>query len=194
MLLALFAFVLAGNFLLLLCIAVSILLPEYRIWPPPKEKAWQQWIAWILFTISMFGVPLLGILDFESMGSGHWSLFLVGGLTILVGFGIDIWGTTTLTTQQSLGAKGRIITEGPYRFTRNPQYVGFILIYVGVILVSYSYMALVTGALLILAFLTLPFSEEPWLRQQYGKQYLEYCKNVPRFIGIRSFKQHLQHL
>jgi len=186
--LALFAFVLAGNFLLLLCIAISILLPKYRIWPPPKENTWQQWVAWILFTVSMFGVPLVGILDFESVGSGHWSRFLVGGLAILIGFGIDIWGTRTLTAQQSLGAKGKIITEGPYRFTRNPQYVGFILIYAGVILISYSFMALVAGALLVLAFLTLPLSEEPWLRQQYGEPYIEFCKNVPRFIGIRSFK------
>ena len=191
--LALFAFVLAGNFLLLLCIAISILLPKYRIWPPPKENTWQQWVAWILFTVSMFGVPLVGILDFESVGSGHWSRFLVGGLAILIGFGIDIWGTRTLTAQQSLGAKGKIITEGPYRFTRNPQYVGFILIYAGVILISYSFMALVAGALLVLAFLTLPLSEEPWLRQQYGEPYIEFCKNVPRFIGIRSFKQALQH-
>jgi len=193
MMLALFAFVLAGNFLLLLCIAISILLPKYRIWPPPKENTWQQWVAWILFTVSMFGVPLVGILDFESVGSGHWSRFLVGGLAILIGFGIDIWGTRTLTAQQSLGAKGKIITEGPYRFTRNPQYVGFILIYAGVILISYSFMALVAGALLVLAFLTLPLSEEPWLRQQYGEPYIEFCKNVPRFIGIRSFKQALQH-
>jgi len=188
-----FAFVLAGNFLLLLCVAISILLPKYRIWPPPKKNAWQQWVSWTFFTISMFGVPLLGILDFESMGPGHWSRFLVGGLTILIGFGIDIWGTRTLTAQQSLGAKGRIITEGPYRFTRNPQYGGFILIYGGIVLTSYSFMALVTGALLVLAFFILPFSEEPWLRQQYGEPYVEYCKNVPRFIGIRSFKQALQH-
>jgi len=193
MMLALFGFVLAGNFLLLLCTAISILLPKYRIWPPPKENAWQQWAAWILFTISMFGVPLVGILDFESLGYGHWSRFLVGGLAILIGFGIDIWGTRTLTAQQSLGAKGKITTKGPYRFTRNPQYVGFILIYAGVILISYSFMALVAGAILIFSFLILPLSEEPWLRQQYGEPYVEYCKNVPRFIGIRSFKQALQH-
>jgi len=186
--LALFAFVLAGNFLLLLCVAISILLPKYRIWPPPKEKTWQQWVAWVLFTISMFGVPLIGILDFESMGYGHWSRFLAGGLAILIGFGIDIWGIRTLTAQQSLGAKGKIITEGPYRFTRNPQYVGFILIYAGAILITYSFLAMVTGVLLVLAFLILPFSEEPWLQQQYGEPYVEYCRNVPRFIGIRSFK------
>src|SRR3990172_5841531 len=191
--LELFAFVLVADFSLLLGVAISALVPKFRIWPPPKKDSWQQWVSWTLFTISMFGVPLVGILDFESLGQGHWSRFLVGGLAILIGLGIDIWGTRTLTAQQSLGAKGKIITEGPYHFTRNPQYVGFILVYAVLILTFYSFMALVTAALVGVAFLTLPFSEEPWLRQQYGEPYVEYCKNVPRFIGIRSFKQALQH-
>jgi len=191
--LALFAFVLAGIILLLSCVAISILLPKYRVWPPPKKNGWQQWVSWIFFAISMFGVPLLGILDFESMGSGNWSRFFVGGLAALTGFWIDIWGTRALTAQQSLGTKGKIITNGPYRFTRNPQYVGFVLIYAGIVIISYSIMVLITGALLVLAFLILPFSEEPYLRQQYGEPYVEYCKNVPRFIGFRSFKQALKH-
>ena len=193
MALAVFGFVLSADILLLLVIAISTLFPTHRIWPPPKKDTWQQWVSWILFTISMFGMPLLGILDFESLGQGHWTRFLGGGVVILIGFWIDIWGTRTLTAQQSLGAKGKIITGGPYRFTRNPQYVGFILIYSGVILISYSLMALVTGALLVLAFFILPLSEEPWLRQQYGDPYLDYCRNVPRFIGFRSVKQAFQH-
>ena len=186
--LALFAFVLVAELLLLLGVAISIFFPKLRIWPPPKKDSWQQWISWILFTISMFGVPLLGIFDFESLGFIHWFRFLIGGLAVLVGFGIDIWGTKTLTAQQSLGEQGEIVTGGPYKFTRNPQYVGFILLYSGIILVTYSFMALITGALVTLLFFILPFSEEPWLRQQYGKSYEEYCKKVPRFIGFRSFK------
>ena len=184
----LFGFILVADSLLLLAIVVSILFPKFRIWPPPKKDSWQQWVSWLLFTIDMFGVPLIGILDFESLGYGHWSRCIVGALLFIIGLGIDIWGTRTLTAQQSLGEKGKITTDGPYRYTRNPQYVGFILLYVGIILVTSSFMALVTGAFLILLFLVIPFSEEPWLRQLYGKPYEEYCKIVPRFIGLRSFK------
>ena len=189
---ALFGIILAADFLLILITAISVFFPKSRIWPPLEKNSWQQWFSWTLFTVTMFGVPLLGILDYQSLGYGHWLRFLLGGLAVLIGFGIDIWGTRTLTAQQSLGARGKIITEGPYRFTRNPQYVGFILIYAGVILIFYCFMVLVAGALLVLAFLILPFSEEPWLRLQYGEPYVEYCKNVPRFIGIRSFRQALQ--
>ncbi|MFQ6068864.1 MAG: methyltransferase family protein [Candidatus Bathyarchaeia archaeon] len=63
-----------------------------------------------------------------------------------------------------------------------------ILLYMGVILITSSFMALITGILVILWFALAPFSEEPWLQQQFGKQYEEYCKKVPRFIGLRSFK------
>jgi protein-S-isoprenylcysteine O-methyltransferase Ste14 len=184
----LFGFILTADFLLLLAIAISIFAPKSRIWPPPKKDSWQQWVSWALFTIVMFGVPLIGILDFQSLGYGHWIRFLVGGLLFGLGLGIDLWGTKTLSAQQSLGEKGYIITTGPYRYTRNPQYVGFIILYIGIILVTSSFMALVTGVFAIILFFITPFSEEPWLRQQYGKPYEVYCKKVPRFVGLRSFK------
>ena len=136
----------------------------------------------------MFGVPLIGILDFQSLGYGHWTRFLVGGLLFALGLGIDLWGTKTLSAQQSLGEKGSIITSGPYRYTRNPQYVGFIILFSGIIVIVWSFMALATGVFAIFLFFIIPFSEEPWLRQQYGQPYEEYCKMVPRFIGLRSFK------
>ncbi len=136
----------------------------------------------------MFGVPLIGLLDFQSLGYGNWIRFLVGALLFAFGLGIDLWGTKTLSAQQSLGDKVKIITSGPYRYMRNPQYVGFIILYSGIILFAWSLMALVTGVFAIFLFFIIPFSEEPWLRQQYGQPYEEYCKMVPRFVGFRSFK------
>jgi protein-S-isoprenylcysteine O-methyltransferase Ste14 len=183
-----FGIILAADFLLLLAIAISIFFPKSRIWPPPKKDSWQQWVSWALFTIVMFGVPLIGILDFQSLGYGHLIRFLVGGFLFALGLGIDLWGTKTLSAQQSLGEKGKIITSGPYRYTRNPQYVGFIILYSGIIILTSSFMALVTGIFAIFLFFIIPFSEEPWLRQQYGKSYEDYCKIIPRFVGLRSFK------
>ena len=80
------------------------------------------------------------------------------------------------------------MTKGPYRVSRNPQYVAEILIYTGIILITGSFEALIIGMIMMLWFVMAPLSEEPWLGQQFGKQYEEYRKNVPRFIGLRSFK------
>jgi len=188
MLTVLLGIILTADFMLLLVVAVSVLFPQSRIWPPPKKDTWQQMLSWTLFTIVMFGVPLIGVLDFRSLGLDYLLQFLVGGFLFVLGLGIDLWGTKTLSTQQSMGDTGKIITTGPYRYTRNPQYVGFIILFAGIILLTASWIALVTGAFAIFLFLIIPFSEEPWLKQQYGKPYIDYCRMVPRFIGIRSFK------
>ena len=188
MLTVLLGIILTADFMLLSVVAISVLFPKSRIWPPPKKNTWQQWLSWTLFTLVMFGVPLIGVLDFRSLGLDYLLQFLVGGFLFVLGLGIDLWGTKTLSAQQSMGDTGKIITAGPYRYTRNPQYVGFIILFGGIILLTASWMALVTGAFAIFLFLIIPFSEEPWLKQQYGKPYIDYCRMVPRFIGIRSFK------
>ena len=136
----------------------------------------------------MFGVPFIGALDFRSLIIDYVLEFSVGGLLFAFGLGIDIWGTKTLSAKQSMGDTGGIITSGPYRYTRNPQYVGFIVLFTGIIFLTASFMALVTGALAIFLFVIIPFSEEPWLKEKYGEPYENYCKVVPRFIGFRSFK------
>jgi protein-S-isoprenylcysteine O-methyltransferase Ste14 len=184
----LFVFILIIDFLLLSGIVISIFFPNHRIWPPPKKDSWQFWVSWILFDFGMIGSGLIGIIDYEIFSNEYWIRILVGGLGVLIGGGLILWGIRTLSMHQSLGLKGKLVTEGPYRYSRNPQYVGFILVYAGIILVTYSFMAFVTGTIMIVIFAILPFSEEPWLRQQYGKAYVKYCKHVPRFIDPRSFK------
>lgn len=41
---------------------------------------------------------------------------------------------------------------------------------------------------MILVYGLFPFTEEPWLREQYGDDYEEYCERTPRFIGWISVK------
>lgn len=186
--LILFTIVLLANLLVLFGLFITLFFPKTRIWPPPGKRSWQFWSTWILGTIGMIGVPVVGILDSETLGYTHWSRFLIGGSLILFAVPFAIWAIRTLSVHQTSGLKGTLVTRGPYQYTRNPQYVADILLYIGVILITSSFMALMTGILVILWFALAPFSEEPWLQQQFGKQYEEYCNNVPRFIGLRSFQ------
>ncbi|MHA2385276.1 MAG: methyltransferase family protein, partial [Candidatus Thorarchaeota archaeon] len=61
-----------------------------------------------------------------------------------------------------------------------------ILFYIAFILVTSSYLAFLTGSLLILMYAVTPLSEEPWLEELFGDEYLKYRKSVPRFVGSRS--------
>ena len=166
---------------------VSLLYPKVHMWPPPAKNSWQFLYVWILYTIGALGVSVIGILDWKSLGLEHWSVSLIGGLVLLTAVPLGEWGVRTLNVHQTLGLKGTMLTKGPYHYTRNPQYVAEILIYAGIILVTKSLFALVIGAIMMSWFFMAPFAEEPWLTQQFGKQYKDYCKNVPRFIGLRSF-------
>ena len=60
------------------------------------------------------------------------------------------------------GLKSGFVSSGPYRFTRNPQYVGDIILFVGVSITANSRCSFwITHALLILAFVIAPVAENP---------------------------------
>lgn len=165
----------------------SLMIPKIRMWPPPEKKTWQFYYVWVFYTIGALGVPVIGILDWGSLGLRHLGLTLIGAVVLLIAVPLGEWGVRTLNVHQTLGLTGTMLTTGPYRYTRNPQYVAEILIYIGIILVTKSLFAVVIGAIMMSWFIMAPFAEEPWLTQQFGKQYEDYCNNVPRFIGLRSF-------
>ena len=186
--LRLFYIVLVANILALFGLIITLLFPKTRIWPPPRKRSWQFWYTWILYYVGMIGVPILGILDWETLNFIPWARFLIGGSLIFIAIPLAIWSVRTLGVDQTSGLKGILVTWGPYHYTRNPQYLANIFFFTGVILITSSSMSLKTGILVILWFVLAPFSEEPWLRQQFGKKFDEYCSDVPRFIDLRSFR------
>jgi protein-S-isoprenylcysteine O-methyltransferase Ste14 len=170
------------NFLIIGGLIFSILAPKYRIWPSPSKKSWQFWIFNTLIILSYAGVLSLSILDWDSFILKHWIRLPFGLLLIGLGFFIFFWGVRTLSVHSTVGLKGELIIAGPYKFIRNPQYVGHIFLAVGFIILSNSLYTLIVGSLGIVWNLILPFSEEPWLKEQYGEEYERYCQSVRRFF------------
>ena len=185
----LFATILIADLLAILVVVISVLSPENRIWPPPNKGAWQWWLFVAVDTVTSIGTPVLGLLDRGSLGMGSPTLLGVGTMLIVLGGSLVAWAVRTLSLRQSYGLRGELVTQGPYSLSRNPQYVGFTILYSGIILVTDSYYALITGLAFILLVLLTPFSEEPWLEEQYGEEYRAYKNRVPRFIGIPAFNQ-----
>lgn len=131
---------------------------------------------------------MIGILDWNSLTINPWLRYPVGILLMLFGFILAMWGVWTLGIHASQGLDGGLVREGPYQFTRNPQYVGDIAIIIGYIFLSNSNMVLIVGILGILWFILAPFAEEPWLRNQLGDEYDKYLTEVPRFILTKERK------
>ena len=120
----------------------------------------------------------------------HWNTlvfesslrFIVGIRLTLLGGMLAVWGMTTVGWNNTSGLKGGFVSYGPYRFTRNPQYLGDIVFCIGVGVIANAVLLWITHLLLALVFVVAPFTEEPWLEEQYGDVYREYRKRVPRFL------------
>ena len=77
----------------------------------------------------------------------------------------------------------KLVMSGPYRFTRNPMYLGYIIVLLGIAVLFGSLIAFISpiGFFLIMNFIIIPF-EEKWLEKIFGKRYEEYKRRVRRWI------------
>lgn len=76
-----------------------------------------------------------------------------------------------------------IVTEGPFRFTRNPLYLSLTLLYAGIALVANALLAmLLLPIVLIVMNLGVIGREERYLERKFGEQYLRYKRQVRRWI------------
>ena len=76
----------------------------------------------------------------------------------------------------------RLVVQGPYRFVRNPMYIGASLALAGAAL-FYDSLPLLgyTGLFLLATHVFVMTYEEPALRQTFGQEYKAYCRQVGRW-------------
>ena len=82
--------------------------------------------------------------------------------------------------------KTAIVTTGIYAFSRNPAFLGFDFMYIGVLLMYCNWL---TIPLTLFAVVMLHFQilqEEPYLTATFGAEYLSYKKRVFRYLGRRK--------
>lgn len=172
----------AINGILLFGILWSIALPEKRIWPPAQDRLWQYRLTWGLFYLIFISNALLVLLDWNTWILPDEVRFLLGAPLIVAGALLVSWAVITLGIKNTSGLRAGFIFSGPYRYTRNPQYLGDTLLFTGISLVSNSLYVLLVHLLMILVFVFTPFTEEAWLEKQYGEEYRRYKRNTPRFL------------
>ncbi len=80
----------------------------------------------------------------------------------------------------------RLVAIGPYRYVRNPMYIGagFALLGAAIYYRSLVLVGYLVAFLVILA-LFVRWYEEPTLRRMFGKEYESYCANTPGWVPLR---------
>lgn len=78
-----------------------------------------------------------------------------------------------------------LVTTGIYRYSRNPAFLGFDFMYVGLLLMYFNLSMLVVSAFAIIMLHLQILQEERYLTENYGESYREYRKHVFRYLGRR---------
>jgi protein-S-isoprenylcysteine O-methyltransferase Ste14 len=117
-------------------------------------------------------------------GAVRWVL---GGVVFVVGLGFAVSFNTAFarkgTAVEPWKPTTAIVTDGPYRVTRNPAYLGMALMYAGIALLGDALWALVPLPLVLAVIDRRVIArEERYLERKFGREYLDYKGTVRRWI------------
>lgn len=78
-----------------------------------------------------------------------------------------------------------LVTSGIYRYSRNPAFLGFDFMYIGLLLMYFNLSMLAVSVFAIIMLHLQILQEERYLTENYGESYREYRKHVFRYFGRR---------
>lgn len=142
----------------------------------------------VLMSIATLGAPIAQLLSIAL----DWN-YLPAGVR-LTGFCVGMLGDaifllSVLCMKDSWRAgipdkdKTELVTTGIYRFSRNPAFLGFDLMYVGVLLLYGNLLTLSFSVFAIVMLHLQILQEERYLVNTFGAPYQEYCRHVFRYLG-----------
>jgi protein-S-isoprenylcysteine O-methyltransferase Ste14 len=120
-------------------------------------------------------------------GLDDWPARLVGYGLGIAGIALVAWATVTFrragTAIQPHRGADRLITDGPFRWRRNPIYMGHVLVFLGLAELTHNIWFVVLAAVYALAVYRLAIlPEERHLEERFGQAYLDYKERTRRWF------------
>lgn len=143
-----------------------------------------------LMSVATFSVVIIQLLsiffDWNTMPSGaRFTGFCIAGIG-------DIFFLISVTYMRDSWRAGipekdktKLVTDGIYKFSRNPAFVGFDFMYIGILLMFFNIGTLLFSLFSIMMLHLQILQEEKYMAKTFGEEYLEYKKKVFRYIGRR---------
>lgn len=118
-----------------------------------------------------------------------WALvaWCIGAILIAFAVTLNVWAVKTLlerrTTVLTQRCSRHLVTSGPFRFTRNPTYLGYTLLTAGLgLLIGNLWFLAMAAAAAALTTLLVIRCEEMHLLSRFGCEFEFYCKRTRRWI------------
>ena len=122
--------------------------------------------------------PYFGFAGVRVLGA----LLVAAGLLVLLNSYVH-FALRGLGTPAPIAPPRHLVVSGVYRYVRNPMYVAIVAAVLGQGLYFGNAQVLRYGLYLWVGFFGFVlFYEEPHLRRKFGRQYMEFCAEVPRWI------------
>jgi protein-S-isoprenylcysteine O-methyltransferase Ste14 len=142
-------------------------------------------ITWLFGYTNVYTLEFLlaGFMGEEKFVSIYLGFILpVSNMIILVGILLVIFGWRKI-----FRAKEKLVTTGIYAYVRHPQYLGFLLITLGMNVQWITIPTLLLWPVLIILYYRLAREEEKKMEEKFGEDYRKYKHKVPMFIpGLRK--------
>jgi len=143
--------------------------------PPPI-------LALLMIGLVYLSSLLIGSVSFDYQASLSVLLVIVGLSCALPSFRLFARNKTTISPFTP-SETSVLITEGMYRYSRNPMYLGLLLLIIAATIWFGTWFGIVISLIFILLINILQIiPEEEALLQIFGEEYLEYKKKVRRWI------------
>lgn len=136
------------------------------------------------FVFTAISIMLTYIFEFGFLTISAFNiLFRVIGILLIVS-GIYLNLSAKLKSKLFKNVEdNKLITDGVYSIVRNPVYSGALLVCTGAVLIANNLILLIVPVICWLYMtLFLMKTEEKWLEELYGQEYVSYCKRVNRCI------------
>jgi len=144
-------------------------------------------IVWVLYFLHAGLTVFAAWRSIWPLPVSNWLAILTGGILILFGTGFFTTGILEFRSFQRMSGQrtDQLVTSGVYRWSRNPQNVGWMITLTGIALIGKSGSALVLLALFALFLhFYIVFIEEAFLEKIYGEAYRLYRTSTARYLGI----------
>lgn len=136
----------------------------------------------ILMTIISITLSATGIIPVITFANFQWIFILIGILYFIIG--ITLWLKAVIIDRLDAHIiKNELVTTGVYAYVRNPVYSAFMFVCTGILLI-YGNLVLLVLPIIYWGFMTvlMKLTEEKWLGNLYGKEYVQYRQRVNRCI------------
>ena len=117
------------------------------------------------------------------------SLSLLGLVVAIAGLSLSVSAFHALKSRggvvNPLPLPKMLVTDGVFRWTRNPGYLGMLIaLFGGALIFAFDWLLILIVPTWVLLHLAVVRHEERYLRQRFGKAYRDYMKRAPRYFFI----------